>query len=282
MEQSGFFASIAGDRKYRDSFLADWVHSFIGNGTYAGDLAVKAGGDDLAVVLPPGKAWINGRIYINDEDLRIPLSQPDGQLSRYTAIVIRSDMNARTITAQAVDGQFSASPTKPNPTRDTETYDLVLAYVYVGPGAVSVRQADITDTRLDNNLCGLVTGLVDQIDTTLLGKQLEDFFVNYTELITGNYKQYIEHLNTNEASAQGKYEEFAAWLTQYRTDTVAEFSEWVETIKAILSEAAAGNLQIEIDALTARVEALEARLDNMYSERAYLGGSYLGACYLAS
>ena len=151
MEKSGFFADIEGDRGYTDDFLAEWVASFIENGVYNTELGVMAAGD-MNITVQPGRAWINGRIYILTEALTIPVEVSDGKLNRYTSIVLRADANARKITVQAVDGTYSAQPTAPNITRNSEIYELKLADIYVAAGAISISQAEITDTRLDNEV----------------------------------------------------------------------------------------------------------------------------------
>lgn len=217
-EISGFFKSDNHDRRYTDDFLAQWVASFIGNGVYNGELQVYANGDEMAVYLSAGRAWINGRIYINDSPLRIKINSADGVLNRYTAVAIRADQNDRIITAQALDSAFTALPVKPRPQRDTEIYDLILAYVYVPAGATAVRQADIADTRLNSDLCGIVACIVDHIDTDTLAAQMEDWFSRYKEIATSDLAVFE-----------------------------ATFSAWFNRMKDQLSTDAAGNLQAQID-----------------------------------
>jgi hypothetical protein len=47
--------------------------------------------------------------------------------------------------------------------------------VLVPSGAVSIVQANITDTRLNNNVCGIVHGVVDQVNTTTLFNQYQNY-----------------------------------------------------------------------------------------------------------
>ena len=98
-ENSGFFASVGGDRKYNADFLARWIASIISNGVYNGELAVAAG-DHMQVIVPAGRAWINGYHYRNDGPLTLPVDNADGVLNRKDIVVLRWDVNARSITAQ--------------------------------------------------------------------------------------------------------------------------------------------------------------------------------------
>ncbi len=76
----------------------------------------------------------------------------------------------------------------------------------VNKGAISITQANITDLRLDKNLCGIVHGTVDQIDVTTL------------------FNQYSTRFKI-------KSEEFEK-----------EFEDWLKTLKDVLGEDTAGNL----------------------------------------
>ena len=234
MEKSGFFADIEGDRGYTDDFLAEWVASFIENGVYNTELGVMAAGD-MNITVQPGRAWINGRIYILTEALTIPVEVSDGKLNRYTSIVLRADANARKITVQAVDGTYSAQPTAPNITRNSEIYELKLADIYVAAGAISISQAEITDTRLDNEVCGLVYCPVEHIDTESLYNQIQTDLTNFRNI---SQKEFDAWFSAFISSANGN-------ISEYENS----FLVWFEHMKDQLSEDAAGNLQLQIDNL---------------------------------
>ena len=211
-ENSGFFASVGGDRKYNMDFLARWVASFIGNGVYDGELAVTADGSTMSVTLPSGRAWINGYYYHNDGDMTFAIANADGVLNRKDTVVLRWDVNARSITTQVLTGTFSSSPIAPQITRSAEQYDLKIAEISIPAGTTAITQSLITDTRLDNDVCGIVTGVVKQVDTTALYQQIQDD------------------------------------LAQFRSENEAGFEEWFQGIRDMLDEDAAGHLQNEIDA----------------------------------
>jgi len=215
-ENSGFFASVGGDRKYNMDFLARWIASIIGNGVYDGELAVTAG-DGMAVTLPAGRAWINGYHYRNDGPLTLPVDNADGVLNRKDIVVLRWDVNARSITAQVLKGTPASSPIAPQITRSAEQYDLKLAEISIPAGTTAITQSLITDTRLDNDVCGIVTGAVKQVDTTVLYKQIQTDLANFKS---------------------GSEADFASWSTQQKSS----FQTWFNGIKGILGTDEAGNL----------------------------------------
>lgn len=212
-EQSGFFPDVSGDRTYTADFLARWISSIISNGVYNGDLAVTAG-NNMQIRVPSGKAWINGYYYRNDGDMTLAIANADGVLNRKDTVVLRWDVNARSITAQVLQGTAASSPVAPALIRTAEQYDLKLAEISIPAGTTAITQALITDTRLDKAVCGIVTGVVQQVDTTTL------------------------------------YNQIAADLAEFKSKNEAGFTAWFEAIKSILDENATGHLQTEIEAIT--------------------------------
>jgi|GEM_PF-1168426 len=208
-ETSGFFRSVNGDRKYSVSFLAKWAGCFVSNGVYNGELAVTAG-ENMQIIIPAGRAWVgsNGERYKyeNDSNMVVAIANADGVLARKDTVVLRWDLNERNITAQVLTGTFSSNPVAPPIERTAEQYDLKLAELYLAPGTTAITQAAITDTRLDNAVCGIVTSIVDQVDTTTLYNQIQ------------------------------------ADLTQFRGENEAEFTAWFQSLQDILDENTAGNL----------------------------------------
>lgn len=246
-ETSGFFRSVSGDRKYTTDWLAKWVSSFIGNGVYNGELAVVAG-DGMAITLPAGKAWINGYYYCNDAAISLPIANADGVLHRKDTVVLRWDVNERNITAQVLQGSFSSNPVAPAIVRNAEQYDLKIAEISIPAGTTAITQALITDTRLDTEVCGIVTGVIDQVDTTTF------------------------------------YNQIAADMAQFKSTQQADFEAWFASIRDILDENTAGNLLNLINAVsddltqhkadtTAHITTAERTTWNAAVQSATIGGS---------
>lgn len=71
--------------------------------------------------------------------------------------------------------------------RENGVYQLVVAQISVVHGAVKITQADITDTRTDTELCGVVAGTVQEMDFSQFSAQFDSYFENYK-------KQYMRNL----------------------------------------------------------------------------------------
>ena len=195
MIRSGFFNSINGDRKYDASKFAEYFASFIGNGVFPNpstNLQVIAN-NDMTVTVKAGKCWINGYIMINDDDYILEIDPADGVLNRIDRIVARYDVVDREIRLEVKKGQFSSNPAAQNLQRDADAYELGLADVYIAAGVVSVTQANITDLRFNTELCGIVKGTVDQIDTT-------DLFAQYQTAFNDWFQEIKDVLDDNTAA----------------------------------------------------------------------------------
>lgn len=199
----GFFNSLNGDRKYNSDQMSEYFDGMISDGVFAnvGDaLQVKAG-TGMQIGVQSGRAFINSRWLKNDAVHNITLNPCHVTLNRYTAIVIRLDASARTIDIVAVDGENATSPIKPSMTNSATIKELCLAYIYVGAGVTTITQANIEDTRANTDLCGWVTGIIKQVDTS-------ELFLQW----------------------QTAYEEYFADMEAWKTEQKALFDEWFSAL----------------------------------------------------
>ena len=192
-ETSGFFNSelVGGvdDRAYTPAQFSEYFANFIGNGIFAADATnlqvTNATGVGMSVNLAIGKAYINGDWYKNDAVLPLTISTADATLRRIDLIVLRLTVATRNIIACVKKGTAASSPIAPTLTRDASTYELQLAQVFVGIGVLNILDADITDTRYDSSLCGIVSGLISQISTTNLFAQFTSSFNTWFNAMKG-------------------------------------------------------------------------------------------------
>ncbi len=165
MEKSGFFNSTDGDRVYNAVDFAAYFGRLVSNGVFymtATNLQV-APANGLAVSVAAGSAWINGYRYENTDDLNIPLTTANGSNPRIDRIVVRFSQISRSIQIAVVDGTPATTPVPPVLTRTSDIYELGIADVLVPTAATSIDTNNITDTRLNTDLCGLVNSLVSAV-----------------------------------------------------------------------------------------------------------------------
>ena len=242
MERSSFFNSVNGDRKYKAEDFASYFGSFISNGIFPnpGTNLQVVSNDNMTVTLKPGKGWINGYYYENTDDLILSIDVADGVLNRIDRVVARYDVMDREIRLEVKKGTFASSPVAPDLQRDADAYELAIADIRIGKGVASIVQADITDLRLSTELCGIVHGVVDQVDTEVL-------FQDYLSWINQKKNEFNTDLIGYKTLKQ---EEIDKIQDDFQTDFVA----WFNTIQDILDENAAGNLYLEIGKVKDEIE----------------------------
>ena len=148
------------------------------SGVYSADedFAVTANGD-LTVTVSAGQAWVRparfrGRSIIMEQPETVTLTAADAVRSRIDRLVLRYDAAARKTSLTVLTGTpDSASPTAPEITRTALVYDLCLADIRRPAGSTEVTAADITDTRADEAVCGVMRDGVTGIPTAQLQAQ---------------------------------------------------------------------------------------------------------------
>lgn len=281
------FNSKDHDRVYKAEDWAWYFSTFIKNGVFPNaqnnGLQVVTG-EGMQILVKAGFGFINGYAFRNEQDYAITLETADGALNRYDRVVLRWDLAAREMYIAVLKGAASANPSARAITRSNEIYDLVLADVYVGKGVLSIQTANITDQRYNSSLCGIVTGVIEQIDASVLTQQFNDFFTSYNKQVLTEYQNYLSSIATDQREAAAKLAEYEAKLEEYQIEQQASFESWVATLKDILTEEAAGNLQEEIEELQSTVDELQKELVERTSitTEAWLGACYLGGTYLVS
>ena len=148
------------------------------SGVYSADedFAVTANGD-LTVTVSAGQAWVRparfrGRSIILEQPETVTLTAADTVRSRIDRLVLRYDAAAKKTSLTVLTGTpDSASPTAPEITRTALVYDLCLADIRRPAGSTEVTAADITDTRADEDVCGVMRDGVKGIPTAQLQAQ---------------------------------------------------------------------------------------------------------------
>ena len=135
----------------------------------AADFPVTAAGG-LKVTVGAGRGWVHPSRFTGysitkreADTLTMPLADPS--LHRIDRIVMRYDAGARAASLQVLQGTASSTPTAPAISRTELIYDLCLAEIARPAGSTAVTTGQITDTRLDEALCGIVRDGVTGIPT---------------------------------------------------------------------------------------------------------------------
>lgn len=160
-----------------------WLHGR-SSGVFGadGNLSVTANGD-MTVSVSDGVGWLandkaDGTVFWNDTkeqtgselQLTIPLADP--VLPRIDRIVVSWDTvdYASKPRIEVLKGTPNNAPTAPELTNNTLKRQISLARIGVAAAVSSISADNITDERLDPDVCGLVTDWVS-VDTTTMQAQ---------------------------------------------------------------------------------------------------------------
>ena len=221
----GFFNSLNGDRVYNADQMSSMFEGLITDGVFesVGNKLQVTAGSGMNVNVGTGRAFLEDRWCRNDAIVSVTINAANVTLPRWTAVVLRKNVTNRNIVLATVDGEAAEIPTKPGITRSGDVYELCLAYVYVEASATAITQVDITDTRSDTSVCGWVTGLIEQVDTSTLFAQWE-----------AAYQQGIADIESAEASLEGIIDEWANGFESEMEDWEASmktaFDAWLDTL----------------------------------------------------
>lgn len=163
------------DRAQDSDFMAAMFSSIWGSGVYpnpSDNLQVMERDDDLfGVKVMPGRCWIQGRFGKESETVNFEFSAASASADRIDNIVVELNKQNREITIMKVEGAAAATPVPPELVRTSDIYQICLAQCKVRKNATKINQSDITDTRMNTALCGYVTGVITQVDTTTIFNQ---------------------------------------------------------------------------------------------------------------
>lgn len=214
-----FWNSINGDRVYNADSFSEWLDHFFTTGVFADELQVTAAGG-MKLSVAKGYANIKGKVRFFDQPDVLTLQPAGSAYPRIDTVVVERNDTDRTVLLKVVTGTYSSmDPVPTAPERTAAVYQLVLAQIRVAAGATEITQADITDTRGDTDLCGIVAGTVEELD-----------FGQFTA-------------------------QFDAYFRTFKTVTLTELEEWLKTVKQKISSTDAGKLQLEIDEVAAKLES---------------------------
>ena len=196
----GFFNSINQDRLYNADQMSEYFKGLVSDGVYesvGGALQVTAN-SGMTVSVQTGRALIDCKWIDVDAIVNITIAQAHPTLNRYSAVVVRLDRTNRLMELATVDGIPASTPTKPSMTNTETIQEMCLAYIYVGAGVTAITAADIQDTR-SSGLCGWVTGIIQQVDTSTLFNQY--------------VAAYEQNLANMQAWEQAQKEQFQSWFS---------------------------------------------------------------------
>lgn len=192
-------------------------------------------GTGLTVTVNRGFAICNGCLKLEEDKTQLKLDAGNTAYDRIDTVVLRLDDNddVRSCEFAIIKGIPSANPVHSPVKRGESVWELGLATIRVPAGARAISNSNITDTRYQDGMCGVISAL-------------------------------------GELDSDGIYQQVQADLAEFKETEQAEFIQWFAQMKNQLSSDAAGNLQRQINVERARIDVLASLEDGSTSGDAEL------------
>lgn len=210
------------DRASTSEEFALLFSSLLRDGVFGSGMCRVSASSGMTVSVSEGGMMIRGRFgyILNSETVSF---EPAESRARIDTVVLRRDLSTsvNNIVCAVIKGTSGSNPTVPTLTRDGTIWELGIADVLIPANSTAISPANITDTRLDANRCGLIAAILTDIDTT------------------------------------GLYDQIQADLEGFKNVEQANFETWFETLQTQLEGDVAANLQSQLSVLQINVNTLE-------------------------
>lgn len=128
------------------------------------------------VTIAPGLAWMNyddfkGVSVCSREDTVLTVPDADNTLNRVDRVVLQFDTASNLTAIRLKTGTPAVAAQPPDILQNHNQYELGLCTISVPAGNAAITAADVTDTRADEDVCGVMRDGVTGIPTQQLVEQ---------------------------------------------------------------------------------------------------------------
>lgn len=246
------------DRAESSDFLAMFISRIIGNGVLAapGDCFQIVAGEGMVLKVRPGFGIVQGKFAADTKESEIEIPKAHTSYKRIDRVVLRVNYLQRLCEIIVKTGTPDATPVPSELLQPAsgDYYELCLATVAVNSNQTVITQANITDTRYDSAVCGVVTQLIDHLDTSVFFAQLNSFYDEYVARFDGEYTDFKTRMQT----AYNEYEHnLSLFFMQFQTEKEEAFNEWFDLVKGQFDGDVGARIMKSLDELEKCIQNLD-------------------------
>lgn len=217
------------DRAESSDFLAMFISQIISDGVLAlpGDCFQVMAFEGMNLKIRPGFGIVKGRFAMDTHDFDITVSKAPTAYKRIDRVILRANYLQRLCEIVIREGEPGANPVPPELIRPAsgDYYELSLATIAINSNQTVIMQSNITDTRYDSSVCGLVTQLIDHLDTSVFFTQLNAFYDEYVKKFNDNYADFILKMDSAYQNFYTQLNDlYNSYIEKYDVD-YADFTE---------------------------------------------------------
>lgn len=196
------------------------------------DYIVTAPGG-MRVTVSTGVAWLRayefgGQVAANREPETLDLEVSDPAFRRIDRVVIRFDKLLLSTMLAIKVGEPAVNPVAPPLTRDASAYELGICDITVNAGVLEITGSSLIDTRLNENLCGIMRDDVTRIPTQTLYDAWWAWFRELQIDAEDRAREFVSWADTFTAQSES---DFAQWFNTLKNDSESNINEWLASFK---------------------------------------------------
>ena len=190
-----------------------WLHGrYSGVFGADGNASVAPVLDTMAVTVSDGNGWLSNENadgivwWINNEaetgsKLQLAVDMADAALPRIDRVVVSWQTTNYVALPEVIilKGTPHSNPVAPELTNSNVLRQISLAAIRIPAGATAITTAMITDERLDNSVCGLVTCGIG-IDTTVMHSQWSALYAEMIASCDATQAELVTYLSAQQAA----------------------------------------------------------------------------------
>ncbi|MBD5504588.1 MAG: hypothetical protein HDR09_12900 [Lachnospiraceae bacterium] len=228
------------DRAESSDFLAMFISSIISDGVFAqpGDCFRVIASEGMNLKIRPGFGIVKGRFAMDTQESDITIPIAPSAYKRIDRVVLRANYLERFCEIVVKEGVPDAKPVPPEllQPESGDYYELCLATVTVNAKQSVITQSSITDTRYDSRVCGVVTQVIDHLDTSVFFAQLDAFYKEFVEKSDKSYEEF-------KRMAQTLYQKFNSDITEYINTLKLDSKSAYDSLLSFFDELSASGQQ---------------------------------------
>lgn len=211
-----------------------------------------------------------GISFWSENDIDLTVGTADGVNPRKDRVVVSWHIPQQATVPDVVirKGTPSANPQPPVLVNNGEYAEICLAEIHVPAGATEITSYNITDTRLNEDVCGLVSMGIEKIPTGGLEAQFMEWFEDLQTNLDGDVaynlqSQITAHVNDTEVHLR-TLTHSKSGTTHYLTGLSGVSGTVSCVFKATSSYSAGDSIRVDGTSYTIQLSNGEAAEDNLF------------------
>lgn len=170
----------------------------------------------MDIKVKPGACFVRGVTGFEINHTELTLAMAEELVDRTDLIVLRADFTQeRRLSIEVKKGTTDLR-------RDSDIWELQLASIKVRKSVTSIQQGDITDTRLNSAVCGVVASVIDQVDTSTIFNQYDAYWqakqVEWANKGLAQEALWQSQMDSQESRFTSQHDDINTWWQNIQAD----------------------------------------------------------------